>query len=138
MNGVAVILQLLCADAGVAALVDPTAVPSRISGDELGQGVVLPAIEVELVSSVDRNILSRGGARHVQDRVTVRGHAATVPDLAVLMKAIKAACADTMPAVDGLAHVTVHTDGAGPQGTSPTTMVRARTQDFLVRYSEAT
>jgi len=138
MNGVAVILQLLSADAGVTGLIDPDALPSRISGDVLGQGVVLPAIEVELVSSVDRNILSPGGARHVQDRVTVRGHAATVPDLAALMKAIKTACADQMPEIAGLAAITVHTDGAGPQGISPATMARARTQDFLVRYSEAT
>ena len=137
MNGVAVIIQLLCDDAGVTALVDPDASPSRISGDTLGQGVVLPAIEVELVSSVDRNIPAPGGNRHVRDRVTVRGHAETVPDLAVLMKAIKLACANQMPEVDGLSHVTVHTDGAGPQGINPATMARARTQDFLVRYTEA-
>jgi len=136
MSGQQAIYQLLVEDGGVTALVDPAASPTRISSDVLPQGVTLPAIRIELVSSVDRNIPSPGVKRRVTDRVQVTALAATVPEAIVLRKAIRHACGDARPTVAGITDVVVLTDGAGPDGIDEQTLARAAPQDFRVSYNE--
>lgn len=138
MNGVAAIVQLLVDDAAVIALAPADADPPRISGEELAEGVALPAIDVESVSLTPLVLPKAGAARFVRERVAVRGHAPSTPVLHSLMKAIRNACADKSPGVTGITNVHVTLDGAGPQGISAVTSARARVQDFLVTYNEAT
>jgi hypothetical protein len=138
MDGVAVIRQLLAADAAVTAMVPATSPggQSRMSADPLAQGVDLPAISLEEISAVDRNIPAPGATRFVTARIQVTGHARNYPELRALMKAIKNACADQRPTVTGLTNVVVLTDGTGPQGISAVTNARTQTQDFKVTYNE--
>ena len=137
MNGVAASLQLLAADAGIGALIDVDASPSRITGGTVSRNVTLPALAVQEISSVDRNIPNPGSYRHVTDRVQVTGMARTYPDLVELMQAVTAACADQFPTVSGLTRVVVHTDGAGPDFMDDQASLFMKTQDFRVSYSEA-
>lgn len=139
MDGVAAIRQLLVASPEVTDLVPASGAPgamSRISADVLAEGVQLPAISIEEISAVDRNIPNPGLTRFVTARIQVTGHARSYPELRQLMKAIKRACADQQPEVAGLVNVAVHTSGTGPQGISGVTQARAQTQDFQVTYNE--
>lgn len=132
MDGVAAIRQLLLAEAAVTDL----APAARISADPLPVGVALPAISIEEISAVPRNLPSPGATRFVSARIQVTGHAAGYPQLRALMRAIRSACADKRPEVDGLTNVTVHLEGTGPQGISTVTQARAQAQDFRVMFNE--
>lgn len=134
MNGVAAMRALLVADAGVTALAPAT----RISAGDLPQGVTLPAISIDLISSTDRNIPSQGATRHVSDRVQITTLAATYPALKSLQEAVKTACADKFPAVAGISNVTVHTQNQGPDFRDEENSVRMGTQDFRVTYTQTT
>lgn len=134
MDGVAAIRLLLTNDGAVTALVPA----SRISAGDLPQGVTLPAISIDHISGVDRNIPAPGATRHVTERVQVTSFAATYPALKTLQRAIKAACADTMPTVSGISAVVVHTDGQGPDFRDESNSIRMGTQDFRVSYTQNT
>lgn len=134
MNGVATIRSLLVNDAGVTALVPST----RISAGDLPQGVTLPAISIDLISSVDRNIPSQGATRHVSDRVQVTTFAATYPALKSLQEAVKSACADKFPTIAGISNVVVHTQNQGPDFRDEENSVRMGTQDFRVTFIQTT
>lgn len=136
MNGVAAIIQLLAADAGIQAIIDVDATPSRITAGVLSRNISLPALAVQEISSIDRNIPNPGTYRHVTDRVQVTGIARTYPALVELMQAVTAACADTFPTVTGLSRVVVHTDGGGPDFMDDQASLFMKTQDFRVSYTE--
>lgn len=137
MNGVAAIVQILSNDAGIGAIIDTDETPSRIVAGWLNRKTTLPAIAVQEVSSVDRNIPNPGTYRHVTDRVQVTCMARTYPDLIELVSAVTAACADQMPTVSGISRVVVHTDGTGPDFMDDQASFFLKTQDFRVSYSEA-
>lgn len=136
MDGTHAIRKLLAEDDAVTALVPANAVPSRMSAEDLAQGVELPAISIEWISSVDRNLPRPGTDRRVTDRIQVTGHAKNYTALGGLMRAVKKACADKQFDMTGLRDVVVRTAGAGPQGISLTTNARAQTRDFMVSYIE--
>jgi len=134
MNGVAAIRVLLV---GASAVTDLVAA-DRISAGDLPQGTNLPALSIDLISSVDRNIPSPGATRHVEERVQVTSFASTYPALKQLQAAVKAACADTMPNVAGISNVVVHTDSQGPDFRDEGNSIRMGSQDFRVSYTQAT
>lgn len=132
MDGVAVVRQLLVADADLLELV-PT---SRIQAGALPQGVALPALSITTVSSVDRNLMNALDYRHVSERVQVSVLAATYPQMKQVLRAVRVAAADQFPTVTGLLHVTVHTDGLGPDFMNESASIYVTSQDFRVTYSE--
>ena len=133
MNGVIAVRSLLVADTGVTALV-PMA---RIVAGALPQGTILPAIALMSISSVDRNVPAPGPKRRVTERVQVTVLAASYPAAKAIIRAVRAAAADRMPAIDGLTDVTVHTDSAGPDFLDEETGIHMQTQDFRVSFNEA-
>ncbi len=140
MDGAAVIVALLTADAEVTALVPAGENPPRISADALAQNVALPAIRVMKISSSDRNALSRGTQVKITQRIQVEAHAATLPGARAVMEAIRGACSyriePSVAGVSGLSRVVVLSAGEGPEGISGDTMARVETQDFLVSYNK--
>jgi hypothetical protein len=133
MNGVIVVRSLLVADTGVTALVPAV----RIVAGMLPQSTSLPAISLMSVSSTDRNIAAPGPKRRVTERVQVTVLAASYPAAKTIIRAVRAAAADQMPAIDGLTDVTVHTDSAGPDFLDEETGIHMQTQDFRVSFNEA-
>ena len=133
MNGVIAVRSLLVADTGMTALV-PAA---RIVAGTIPQGTALPAISLMSVSSVDRNIPAPGPKRRVTERVQVTVLAASYPAAKTIIRAVRTAAADQMPAVDGLTDVAVHTDSAGPDFLDEATGIHMQTQDFRVSFNEA-
>lgn len=132
MDGVAAVRVALVADGALIALV-PAA---RIQTGALPQGITLPAIALESISKVDRNILEPGVDRHVDERVQVTVLASTYPSQKAILRAVRHAAADKFPTVTGLSNVTIHTDGAGPDLISEDSSIRIGTQDFRVGYTE--
>lgn len=133
MNGVIVVRSLLVADTGVTALVPAV----RIVAGMLPQGTSLPAMSLMSVSSTDRNIAVPGPNRRVSERVQVTVLSASYPAAKAIIRAVRAAAADQMPAIDGLTDVTVHTDSAGPDFLDEETGIHMQTQDFRVSFNEA-
>jgi len=133
MNGVIAVRSLLVGDTGVTALVPEM----RIAAGSLPQGTALPAVSLMSVSSVDRNIPAPGLKRRVTERVQVTVLARTYPEAKTLIAAVRAAAADQMPSIDGLADVTVHTDSAGPDFLDEETGIHMQTQDLRVSFNEA-
>ena len=133
MNGVIAVRSLLVADIGVASLV-PVA---RIAAGMLPQGTDLPAISLMSVSSVDRNVPAPGAKRRVTERVQVTVLARTYPEVKAILAAVRNAAADSMPVVEGLTDVTVHTDSAGPDFLDEETGIHMQSQDFRVSFNEA-
>lgn len=133
MNGVIAVRSLLVVDTGVTALV-PVA---QIVAGALPQGSGLPAISLMSVSSTDRNVPAPGPKRRVTERVQVTVLAASYPAAKAIIRAVRAAAADRMPAIDGLTDVTVHTDSAGPDFLDEETGIHMQTQDFRVSFNEA-
>lgn len=132
MNGVAAVRQLLANDVDLIAAV-PAA---RISAGVLPSGTELPAISIMSVSVADRNIPNPGATRHVVERVQATVMAADYPTLKSVMAKVKRAGADKMPMVPGIANVTVHTDGVGPDFMNEEASIYMQPLDFRVTYSE--
>ncbi len=133
MNGVIAVRSLLVADTGVTALVPAVQIVAGV----IPQGTALPAISLMSVSSVDRNVPAPGPKRRVTERVQVTVLAASYPAAKAVMRAVRAAAADRMPAIGGLTDVTVHTDSAGPDFLDEETGIHMQTQDFRVSFNEA-
>ena len=133
MNGVIAVRSLLVADTGVTVLVPAV----RIVAGMLPQGTLLPAISLMSVSSTDRNIAAPGPKRRVTERVQVTVLAASYPAAKAIIRAVRAAAADRMLAIEGLTDVTVHTDSAGPDFLDEETGIHMQTQDFRVSFNEA-
>lgn len=132
MDGVAVLVQLAVANAGVLALVDE----DNIAAGVLPQGITLPAVSITLVSGVPRNILAPGATRHVTDRVQATVMAKDYPTQKAVQEAVEKAAADTMPAVDGITNVVVHLDAQGPDFMNEEASIYLGTRDFRVSYTE--
>lgn len=132
MDGEAIVRALLVADLPVTALVPA----ERIVADMLPTGIQLPAIEIDRISAVDRNIPTPGTTRHVTERVQVTVAAANKPQKMEILRAVKAAVADFIGAAAGLTGVTIETDLAGPDITDEQASIRFGSQDFIVGYTE--
>lgn len=132
MDGVAAVRTALVASGTLTALVPAT----RIAAGPLPQGTTLPAIALQSISKVDRNILNPGTYRHVRERVQVMVLAKTYPSQQQIMRAVRGAAADKFPTVTGLIRVTIHTDSAGPDGLNEDASIYQGSQDFMTTFSE--
>lgn len=133
MDGVAALRAVLVANEDIVAMVPS----SRIQSGVMGPGTPLPAIAITSVSKVDRNIPWPGADRHVVERVQVTVLAADYPSQKAVLRAVRAAAADTSPIVPGIDTITIHTDGAGPDFLSDDAAIYFGTQDFRVDFNEA-
>jgi len=134
MSGVQIIVAQLLDSAAVTAIADP----DSIVGGTLPQGTPLPALQVETISEMDLQVLSRGAYRLVTERVQVTALGLDYVQAHDLIKAAKRACADTFPTIAGLSRISVLSAGGGPEGIHVATGAPARTHDFKVRYQEPT
>lgn len=131
-DGVAIIRELALADAALTALVPG----ARIGGGVFPQGTPLPYVSLQSVSSVDRNILSPVATRRVTERVQATVVGASYGAMKAALKAIKDACADRMPTIEGATEIVVHSDGSGPEFTDDAASLYIGTRDFRVSYNE--
>lgn len=131
-DGVAAIIQLLHARAALTALVPI----GRIGAGVFPLGTALPYVSLALVSSTDRNVISPGVNRRVQDRVQATVAASSYEHLRDVIAQVKAAAADLMPDVDGISNVVVHSLGAGPDFMDEAATIYLGSRDFRVWYNE--
>lgn len=131
-DGVAIIRALLVADPAVTALVPA----SRIGAGVMPQGTALPYLSIQSISSDDRNIIAPVATRHVTERVQVTAVGATYATMKAALRAVKKACADKLPTVAGVAHIVVHTAGAGPDFMDEAATLHIGSRDFRVSYNE--
>lgn len=135
MSGVVAVRTALVADAALLALV-PSA---RIVTGPIPQDMDMPALSIDSISTVDLNIQSPGATRFVTERVQVTILARTEPERRLIKAAVKRAAADQVElTVSGLTHVSIHTDSAGPDIMAEDASAWQATQDFKVKYNEAT
>jgi hypothetical protein len=136
MDGAAAIYTILSGNAALTAVV---AAEYIITDDVLaGGGLVLPAIQLETISSVDLQELNYGAEVHVRQRVRIRIHAKTAVQRASVRALVRAALfANRFPTVTGISNVTVNTDGEGPDGLAPDSDVRIGIQDAVVFYNQS-
>ena len=132
MDGVATVRQLLAAHAALTTIVPA----DRIVAGPLAEGEALPALSLESVSKVDRNIPNPAIRRHVRERVQVTVLAQNYVQQQAVLREVRRAAADDRPEVDGLVGVTVHTAGAGPDFMNEAATIWMGSQDFTVTYNE--
>lgn len=133
MDGVAAVRSVLVADAPMIGLV-PAA---RIIAGPLPLNVILPALSLQSISKVDRNIPSPGSRRHVRERVQVTVHARNYPEQKAIQRAVRHAAADRLnPAVANLDAITIHTESAGPDFLAEDSSIWMGSDDFLITYLE--
>lgn len=137
MSGEIAIRQLLVSASGVTTIVPPDADVSRIVVGILPRDVDLPALAIQTVKSDERKTLSAGANRHVTDLVRVTVLTATYDELAPLMSAVRSACANQFPVVEGISRVVVLPRGEGELFVDEETTVHMKPQDFSVSYTEA-
>lgn len=134
MAGVEILRAVIAGNAGVMAL------GAYVTAGVAPQGTPLPIVSLQKVSSVDRNLPSPGAKRRVTERVQATVLAATYPEMADLLKAVKRAGADVLPAaapaVSGISDVTIHTEAQGPDFMDDAATIHMGTQDFRVSYNE--
>lgn len=134
MSGVKIIRHLLTQSAALTAVVPNT--DSRICAGVLKQGTPLPAIAITDIVGIDRNIVKAGATHHVTDRVQVTVITETYAQQRSLMALVRTACRDKIGTYIGIAGVTVHTDGRGPDFNDPQAGFYMQTQDFRIGFEE--
>ncbi len=132
MSGVPIIVQLLLADVGVAALVKP----ENIVGDDLPQGATLPGISVTSISRREHNPLTKQAKRFVTERVQAKVMGETAPKRAAVIAAVRKAAAYAQPNVGDLTNIVVILHGTGPEGRDLESGILSQPQDFSVSYNE--
>lgn len=131
MSGIAVVAELLRADAPLTAVV-PTA---RIKAGALPQGVQLPAILLTTISGVERNTLRPRLKKRQTDRVEVSVAAGTYAQQRQLIELARNACTDRIGDFGGVSAVVVHHDGIGPDQMDEKASIYAQTIDFRVSFN---
>lgn len=134
MSGIAIIVQLLLADAGVTELVDA----ANIMGDDLPSGTPLPAIGVMRVGKTKFETYSKGATRHYTDRVQATIMGRNRPEVDEILTRVEAAGDDKRPTMAGLSDIVVRTDGAGPDFGDDASAIRFGTYDFIVSWNQPT
>lgn len=135
MDGIAAVRVALGTFPALTALV-PT---DNIQAGDLPAGATLPAISLATISRTERQPLKFGDKRHVIERVQATIHAPDIPTQKQIEKALRrAAAANRFPTVPGIERVTIHTDGAGPDGMNETASIYRGAQDFIVTFNEPT
>lgn len=132
MSGVPIIVQLLLATPGVAALV----APENIVGDDLPQGTTLPAISISSISRAEHNPLTKQTKRFVVERVQAKVLSENAPMRGRVLAAVRTAAAYATPTFGDLTDIVIILYGAGPDGRDTISGIRTQPQDFSVSYNE--
>lgn len=134
-DGITAIWGVLSTHAGLTALVPA---PRIVSDDVLALNIAVPAIQLEMISSVDRNPLALTGTVHIRQRVRIRIHAENAVQRSAIRAQVRSALfATRFPTVAGMTHCRIDTDGEGPDGLAPESSIRIGIQDAIVHYLEA-
>lgn len=129
MTGVDIVGSLLRAYQPLTNLVPE----ARIKAGALPDGVMLPALLVRLVSSVERQPLRRGATTRTTDRVAVTVRAANYREQVAVIKMVRACCAGKVGNIGGGSSVSILTAGTGPDVIGPAASFE-QTQDFRVSH----
>lgn len=130
MTGVDIIGALLRADAGLAAVVPN----ERIKAGQLPDNVVLPALLVRLVSSVEQLTLVRGGVVRLSERISVTVRAANYRDQVSIVGMVRSICAGRIGDIGGGTRVAILNSGTGPDVLGPANSFE-QSQDFKVSFN---
>lgn len=134
MSGVAVIVTLLAADAGVTAIV-PAA---RIFGGDVPLSTATPSIGVSQISGMPRNTVSMAETRRlITERVQVTIHAASYDQQKALLELVRRACPNQRGTVDGVDLDSILPDIEGPDLTDADAKIYEQSRDFLVKWRTA-
>lgn len=129
MTGVDIVGALLVADLDIL-----NRVPlNRIKAGSLPDGIVLPALLVRLVSSVERQNLQRGETTRTTDRVSVTVRADSYNGQTDIIRLVKGCCAGRFGNVGGGSSVSILTAGTGPDLLGPASSFE-QSQDFKVSF----
>lgn len=141
MSGVAAIWYLLKTNAAVIAVV-PAA---RIMAGDLPLNTVMPAIQVNQISSMPRNPVDMTGTHvlhtdRVQVSVLFKGTQGTptgtgYPGVRSLLRLVLAACPNTHGTVNGINVDSIIPDIEGPDLSNDADALYSGSRDFLVRWN---
>ncbi len=107
----------------------------RIKAGSLPDNIVLPALLLRTVSSIDRQWLKRGSVWRVTDRVSVAVRASSYADQIALIRIVKRLCGGLTGNIGGALRVSILTAGTGPDVGGPANSFE-QTQDFRVSFDE--
>lgn len=133
MTGVDIVGALLC-DSEVITAVVPAA---RIKAGALPDNIILPALLVRLVSSVESKPLKRGEVIRNTDRVSVTVRANDYLEQTAIILLVKNTCAGRVGEFAGAARASVLTAGTGPDVSGPASSFE-QTQDLRVSFDAQT
>lgn len=131
MTGVDIIGALLADSAEIGALV------TTIKAGSLPDGTALPTLLVRLVSSVERQLLVRGGSVRMTDRVAVTVRANSYREQVAIITLVRNVCTGQLGAIAGTTEVAVNSAGTGPDVGGPANSFE-QTQDFKVGFNALT
>ena len=130
MSAESAVTALLLAAAPVTALVD-----TRVYPGMLPEGIALPALVVEHISSVRLGRLDASAATHpVRTRMQINLLAKTYPQLKALRDAVTAALQYQRGSLGGSSVISVLPDSEGPDTHDPAMGVFHQPIDFMVTH----
>lgn len=129
MTGVDIIGELLLGHTPLLELIDV----ESVQAGALPEQVVLPALLVRLVSTVERQMLKRGATVRTIDRVSVTVRADTYADQGEAIRLAVKACAGRTGSYAGADNVSVLTAGRGPDARGTGNSFE-QAQDFRVSF----
>lgn len=133
VTGSDIVGALLLASPALLALVPA----DHIAAARLPDGLPLPLIVVELISTTNRQPLKRGRFVRRTDRITVNVRTASHADRTRAMHLVGLACAGRTGTIAGAERVSVVTAGSGPELNGPGDSYD-QGRDFLVSFDEPT
>ncbi len=107
----------------------------RIKAGSLPDNIVLPALLLRTVSSIDRQWLKRSDVWRVTDRVSVAVRASSYVDQIAIIQIVKRLCGGLTGDIGGALRVSILTAGTGPDVGGPANSFE-QTQDFRVSFDE--
>ncbi|HEY0130115.1 MAG TPA: hypothetical protein VGB57_01835 [Allosphingosinicella sp.] len=129
MTGSDIVGALVTSDQDLIAIV----LEASIKFGALPEGVILPALLIQLVSSIERQPLKRGATTRTVDRIAVTVRAASYRDQRAVIALLKKCCAGRTGDLGGAKSVSIQTAGTGPDLRGPGNTFE-QTQDFRVSY----
>ncbi len=129
MTGADIIGALLLANEPIGELI----ARASIKAGALPENVALPALLLNVTSTVERQPLKRGQMVRTVDRVSVKVRASNYRDQVAAIRMVRRACAGRTGDVGGGKRVSILTAGTGPDLRGPGNSFE-QTQDFRVSF----
>ena len=131
MTGLEIVGAILIAHKPLLELVDV----DSIKAGKLPDGVVLPALLLRTVSSIDRQYLKNSNFFRVTDRVSVAVRAANYEDQIKIIRIVKRCCGGLTGDIGGGLRVSILNAGTGPDIGGPANSFE-QTHDFRVSFDD--